>query len=124
MELQKVKHELKMEKWRKLIYECRNSGKTIRTWCNEHNISPQTFYRWQRIVWDAGTHNLLEGSKRQPVMIQDETAVFAEYPLSVPIHSAPAAVVILRLDTVTLEIQNGVSSETVEAVLRAVKVLC
>ncbi|AFM43123.1 hypothetical protein Desaci_4272 [Desulfosporosinus acidiphilus SJ4] len=118
--------ELKVEKWRKLIYECRNSGQTIRTWCNEHNISPQTFYRWQRVVWDAGTQNLLEGSKRQPVMILDETAVFAEYPLSAPIQSAPAstAAVILHLDAVTLEIQNGVSSETVEAVLRAVKALC
>ncbi len=124
MELQKVKHELKVEEWRKLIYECRNSGQTIRTWCNERHISPQTYYRWQRSVWDAGTQNLLERSKRQSVMKQDETAVFAECRIPVPVQSAPAAAVILRLDTVTLEIQNGVSLETVEAVLRAVKALC
>lgn len=108
----------------KNCYECRNSGQTIRAWCNERHISPQTYYRWQRAAWDAETQNFLEGSKRQPVMIQDEAAVFAEYPLSAPVQSAPAAAVILRLDTVTLEIQNGVSSETVEAVLRAVKALC
>lgn len=124
MELQKVKHELKVEEWRKLIYECRNSGQTIRAWCNERHISPQTYYRWQRSIWDAGTQNLLETSKRQPVMNQEETAVFAECLIPASVQSAPAAAVILRLDTVTLEIQNGVSSETVEAVLRAVKALC
>lgn len=124
MELQKVKHELKVEEWRKLIYECRNSGQTIRTWCNERHISPQTYYRWQRAVWDAGTQNLLEESKRQSVMTQDETTVFAEYRMPAPVQSAPAAAVILHLAGVTLEIQNGVSPETVEAVLRAVKALC
>ena len=124
MELQKVKHELKVEEWRKLIYDCRNSGQTIRTWCKEHHISPQTYYRWQRAVWDAGTQNLLERSKRQSAMKQDETAIFAECPLPTPVQSAPAAAVIIRLDTVTLEIQNGVSPETVETVLRAVKALC
>lgn len=124
MELQKVKHELKVEEWRKLISECRNSGQTIGTWCKERRISPQTYYRWQRTVWDAGTQNLLERSKRQSVMMQDETAVFAECRIPTPVQSASAASIILRLNTVTLEIQNGASPETVEMVLRAVKALC
>lgn len=124
MELQKVKHELKVEEWRKLIYECRNSGQTVRAWCNERHISPQTYYRWQRVVWDAGTQNLPERSKRQSIMKQEETAVFAECLIPTPVQNAPLAAVIMRLNTVTLEIQNGVTPETVEAVLRAVKALC
>lgn len=124
MELQKVKHELKVEEWRRLIYECRNSGQTIRTWCKERHISTQTYYRWQRAVWDAETQNLLEGAKQQSAMTQDETAVFAECRMPAPVQSAPAAAVILHLNTITLEIQNGVSPETVETVLRAVKALC
>lgn len=124
MELQKVKHELKVEEWRRHVYECRNSGQSIRSWCKEHHICPQTYYRWQRAVWDAGTQTLPERSKRPSVMKQDETAVFAECRLPAPVQSAPAAAVILRLDTVTLEIQNGVSPETMETVLRAVKALC
>lgn len=124
MELQKVKHELKVEEWRRLIYECRNSGQTIRTWCKERHINPQTYYRWQRTVWNADTQTLLEGPKRQSVITQDEAAVFAECRMPVSVQSAAAAAVILHLAGVTLEIQNGVSPETVEAVLRAVKALC
>lgn len=123
MELQKVKHELKMEEWRKLIYECRNSGQTIKSWCKERHICPQTYYRWQRTIWDAGTQNLPEMSKSQSVIKQDETTVFAECQIPAPVQSISAAV-ILHLGSATLEIQNGACPETVETVLKAVRALC
>lgn len=126
MELQKVKHELKMEEWRKLIYECRNSGQTIKAWCKERHICLQTYYRWQRTIWDAETQNLPEVSRHQPVIKQDETMVFAEcrIPAPAPAKSTPSAAVILHLGSATLEIQNGACLETVETVLKAVKALC
>lgn len=124
MELQKVKHELKVEEWRRLIYECRTSGQTICTWCKERHISPQTYYRWQRAVWDAGTQNLLAESNQQPIMTRAETAVFTECRIPASVQSVPAAVVTLHFGNVTLEFQNGVHSETVETILRAVKALC
>ena len=124
MELRKVKYELNLDEWRKLVYECRNSGQTIRAWCEDHHICTQTYYRWQRAVWDAEKHTLPELSKRQSVVMRDENAVFAEYPLPAPIQSVPAAAVILRLNTITLEIQNGVHPQTIETVIKAVKALC
>lgn len=124
MELRKVKHELQLNEWRNLVYECRNSGQTIRAWCQDHHIATQTYYRWQRAVWDAGEHNLPEILKRQSVVKLDETPVFAECPSLAPIQSAPAATVVLRLNTATLEIQNGVHPQTIEMILKAVKALC
>jgi hypothetical protein len=124
MELRKVKYELNLDEWRKLVYECRNSGQTIRAWCEDHHISTQTYYRWQRAVWDAGKHTLPELSKQQSVVMRDENAVFAEYPLPAPIQSVPAAAVVLRLNTITLEIQNGVHPQTIETIIKAVKTLC
>lgn len=76
MELQKVKHELKLEEWRKVIHECRNSGQTVRAWCREHQICPQTYYRWQREIWEVGTKNLPEITRQQPIV--QEAMTFAE----------------------------------------------
>ena len=34
------------------IRSCRSSGLSVRQWCSDHNISPQTYYRWQRRIFD------------------------------------------------------------------------
>ena len=38
--------------WAARIRSCRGSGLSVRQWCGEHQISPQTYYRWQRRLFD------------------------------------------------------------------------
>ena len=38
--------------WAARIRSCRCSGLTVRQWCSENQISPQTYYRWQRRLFD------------------------------------------------------------------------
>jgi len=54
MKLQKSKHQIKLEQWRVLIHECRNSGLTVKLWCEQNQINMQTYYRWQKKVWESG----------------------------------------------------------------------
>ena len=45
--------------WAARITACRNSGITVKQWCSEHQISPQTYYRWQRRIFPEPENNLV-----------------------------------------------------------------
>ena len=50
MEFNKAKHEVHLEKWRAIVYECRNSGTPVLAWLKEHGIPQGTYYRWQKVL--------------------------------------------------------------------------
>ena len=45
-----LKHQAQIAKWTKLIKECRSSGLPVKTWCQQAQIAPSTYYRWERNV--------------------------------------------------------------------------
>lgn len=117
MELQKTKHQIKLEQWRGLVYECRNSGMTVKAWCLEHGVNMQTYYRWQKKVWESGVQN----TKTNAAISCGAT--FAEYrpPMS---YSNSSVAATIQIGQIRLEIQNGASPETIEAVIRTINKLC
>lgn len=40
----------KEKEWRDRILECRNSGLSVRQWCQEQQISFKTYYKWEKII--------------------------------------------------------------------------
>lgn len=122
MELQKAKHELMVEQWRQRVYECRNSGQTIRSWCQENHVCQQTYFRWQHIVWDNATQKIKETPQTEEIECTSNDITFEEYP--VPAGHTPAVAITLHLKYGTVEIRNGADPETVASVLRAVRALC
>lgn len=64
MELQKTKHEIKLAQWRRQIADCRSSGMQVRQWCQGHGISPSTYYRWQRQVWEVGVAQVKQSASQ------------------------------------------------------------
>lgn len=118
MELQKTKHEIKLVQWRELVLSCRASGIPIKDWCKERNICLQTYYRWQKQVWDGGIQQL--NAENAP----SENAVFVEYipPTAAALLATPA--IILHLNCGSLEIHNGAVQAVIENTLAALKKLC
>ncbi|MDL2248356.1 hypothetical protein LJB89_01515 [Tyzzerella sp. OttesenSCG-928-J15] len=113
MELQETKHQIKLAQWRGIVYECRNSGIAVKTWCKNNQINVSTYYRWQKLVWESGSqHTAL--SQASPA----ETT-FAEYRPQMN-YSNSSAAIILQLGEIRLEIQNGASPETIEAVIHII----
>lgn len=115
MELQETKHQIKLEQWGKLVYKCRNSGLTVKRWCLENHISIQTYYRWQKLVWEAG----IEKTALKPIPAKE--IIFAEYHPQITSANTPTLTV--HFGEISLEIQNGAAPETIEATLRALKSL-
>ena len=51
-ELQTLNGQNKLALWAGRISECRNSGQNVKTWCRENSICEQTYYKWQRRVFE------------------------------------------------------------------------
>ena len=104
--LQVYNEQAKLAQWAQVVSQCRDSGVSVRQWCQENGVNVSSYYKWQRKVYAAA-------------QAQQERS-FVEV---TPGH--PAAVigvaVTLRIAGAELEIHNGADTGTVEAVLRAVK---
>ena len=103
--LQTVNQQRKLSEWAERVSACRGSGLSVKTWCRENGVSEQTYYKWQRRMYELAQN-------------QQENR-FAEIPK--PAMNRGGIAVTVQIGSVELAIHNGADAATVEAVLRAVK---
>lgn len=69
--VQELKLAVRMQEWSVRIAECRNSGMSVRAWCNEQGISVQTYYRWEKRFVEKATRELsLPASTRAGLLMR------------------------------------------------------
>ena len=110
---------LKKEQWIKLIRECQASGMTVTSWCKQNGIVEQTYYKNLKKLREELIESL-------PVPIEPEPrvpTVFKKLEVATPLPNTQAAVII-RLPQATLEIADGTSQQTIQAVLLALQNVC
>ena len=110
-QVSQVKRQFRIEQWRKYITECQTSGMSVRSWCKQNNLSKQTYYKYLRRFRQELCDSL-------PVPV---TA--SELEVQAPVQSTKTAVII-RLPNAVLEINEGASQQTVQAVLLALQNIC
>ena len=105
-ELQTMNQQNKLALWAGRISECRSSGQNAKVWCKENGICEQTYYRWQK--------RLFEMAKAQ------QEVQFAEV---TPIHAVRCGnvAVTVRIAGNEADIYCGADAATVETVLRVLK---
>ena len=108
-ELRQLNEQNKLALWAERVSECRNSGQSVLTWCKEHVICSQTYYKWQKRLYTIAQaqHEGQFAEITPDIRGQDVT------PVAVTVHAAG----------VTADIHNGADLATVEAVLSMLK-LC
>lgn len=112
-----VKTHLRLEQWKKIISECQNSGMPVRAWCVQNEIKEQSYYYYLKKIREQAIKDL-------PVPIKEEKpVVFQKLEVQLPVQNAKAAVII-RLPNAVLEINEGASQQTVQAVLLALQNIC
>ena len=105
-DLQTLNGQNKLAVWAGRISECRSSGQKVKVWCRENGICEQTYYKWQRRVFE---------------MAQEQQEVsFAEVTPLQPVRSAKVAVTV-RVAGAEADIHSGANAATVETVLRILK---
>ena len=116
----RVRRQLKLEQWRVLIEECRASGMTVTSWCRSHGIVEQTYYKNLKKLREQE----LEKLPTELVPVPDEKPVaFKKLEVQTPVAGTKAAVVI-RFPNATVEISEGTSQQTIQAVLLALQSVC
>lgn len=105
--VQLVKDEVKYATWAAQIEDCQNSGLSIQQWCTQNGISKKTYYYRLRRVRERTCSQIAFpiGSIERPVdRMEPQVSVGA---------------VRLHTGTMTVEIADGTSAQTIEAVIRA-----
>lgn len=104
-----IKSVSNLQKWIPIVTECCNSGQSKKSWCEERGIDVKSYFYYQKKVYN---------------LIKEPASEFVELPVisepDVSVHSAtPTARIIIN--GVTLELCNGIDSETVVSIVRGLK---
>ena len=105
-DLQALNGQNKLAEWAGRITACRNSGQPVKIWCKENGICEQTYYKWQRRLFEMA-------QARQEIQ-------FAEVTPAQPVSCSNVSVTV-RIGGAEADIHTGADATTVEAVLRILK---
>ena len=102
--LQAYNHGRKLAEWAQRVQSCRESGLSVRQWCDENGLSAKTYYYWQ--------HRLFQ-------MSEAAGPRFAK--IEAPIHTTGPIAATVRIGTAQAEIYNGADAETLKALVEAMQ---
>ena len=105
-DLQTLNGQNKLALWAGRISECRGSGMAVKTWCRENGVCEQTYYKWQRRLFEMA-------------QVQQEVQ-FAEVTPTQPVRCGNVAVTV-RICGTEADIHSGADATTIETVLRILK---
>lgn len=111
-----VKNEFRLKQWVKIIESCQTSGMTIAAWCDQNNINKKSYYYYLKKLRTIACE-----SKGSPAYNSNQPIV----PLSfTQTKESSIATITIHLPSVSIDIQEGASRATIEAVLAALKNIC
>ena len=113
-----TKAEFRLRQWTKIIQECQASNLTNSAWCSQHNIEIKSYYYWLRKIRlkaCQSTEFQTPAIKQQIVPLQLNCQ-----PCSSSVHPA----ITIHLGSASIEIAEGTSQATIEAVLRSLQSVC
>ena len=89
-----------------IVSDCRDSGMSVRQWCQEHGINISSYYRWQRKVY---------------AMVQAQQEVQFTEVTPVQAVCTDGVAVTIRIHGMEADIHSGADAATVETVLRVLQ---
>lgn len=114
-----AKTQIRLEQWRKIIADCQDSGMAVYKWCKQNGIKEQSYYYYLKKLRKQELKSI-PVSLPQPA---EAPTVFKSLEIQSPIPDHKPAVII-RLSNATVEINEGTSPQTVQAVLLALQSVC
>ena len=103
------------EKWKQLLLEYRNSGKTVKEWCQLNKLRRSALYYWMKKL----SSNIEE---------LDTSVKWASIPISIPIPNDQLIPVTnsitLKIGEFSMELKTGFEKSVLKDVLSVVMQLC
>lgn len=118
-EVTKVKTQFRTKQWVELIKECQSSGLPVKTWCQQNNITEQSYYYRLKKMREAACEEYLPAA-------QADCRLLVKFAKLQGNNQKPVrqASVLIHLSASTVEVQEGASLQTIEAVLKALQNIC
>ena len=105
MDTKVATRQIRIQQWAAIIKDCKASNLKVDDYCREHDISRDAYYYWLRKVKEAA---LLQSG-------------FVEFDLPANGKQFSSAALTARIRDVSLDIQEGVSQELLEKVIRGIR---
>jgi hypothetical protein len=105
LDVQKVTHEIRLRQWIGIIKECRGSGKSVKSWCEEKGISEKSYFYRQRRMREAACRELTAYQEQQIAKAapsNTNTRVFAVRRISDDNHADETAITTIHLNRVVV----------------------
>lgn len=100
--LQKLNADQRLAVWTQRIADCRSSGKSVKNWCQENDISEKTYYYWQRRIFKIAQ--------------EQQEMEFAELHSFRPVSPVAASV---EISGMNVQVYAGADEPTLSALFRA-----
>lgn len=115
-----AKNKFRAEQWVGLIQDCQSSHMKVKDWCATNGVSHHAYYYWLRKL-------RMQEIKHLPTPVAadicESPTVFKKLEVQSPLPDAKAAVII-HLGNTTVEVNEGTSQQTIQAVLLALQSIC
>ena len=121
MNANEAKHEARVSEWAERVRECRSSGLSVKAWCEEREIKPATYYRWEHEVLTRADGGMSKRSanpeeeERKPTFVELPEAGTAKR------KACGKGRVVAELETVkgVIRIYEGADAEVIRALCGA-----
>ena len=129
MEIEEAKRAVQLRQWAEMIQECRNSGQTVRVWCEANSINIKTYYYRLKRVRLAALKSTASDIQALPSKAKPYPA-FAELTLTDSnmaepyVKDACTSAVTIHAGQMTICIHNEAGPDIISNVIKAVKGIC
>lgn len=116
-----VKSQLRLRQWAEQIDDCQRSGMSVTGWCSANGIATNTYYYRLKKVRENMLDSI-QDSQTALCEVKSELS-FKQLEVASPVAGTSAAIAV-HLPQATIEVPDGMSRSTIEAVLLALKSVC
>lgn len=113
-----VKTDFRLNQWKQLIADRQASSLSVRAWCKQNKVCEGSYYYYLKRL-------RMEACSQLPAQVhkQEQTVTFQKLEVKTPVANTQAAIII-HLPAASIEVEDGTSQQTIEAVLLALKNIC
>jgi len=110
-----AKTEFRIRQWTQIAKACQSSGMTVVAWCSQNNINIKSYYYWLRRIRALACESSEFSAANKQLIVP------LEFKQEKEINTASISI---HISSATIDIHEGASRTTIEAVLAALKNIC
>lgn len=123
MTIRDVSQRQRLLEWSRKVAECRQSGLSVRRWCEENGTNVKNYYTWQKKVFEA----MVEEQELRLEEIQSAGTSFVELPApqqTMQIYasqSTAAPIATVRIGSASVDVYPGAEPAVIAALCQVLK---